>query len=451
MKKLLYLFGAMALMAGMVACGPDEESEINWDEVVDKGVYVVGEATGSDQIQAAWGMAVGRNEAANNEMRTGMYEKYVWLEANKPFTLVNYVEEGNQTTYSSLLDETRDGSDSETYAEHPAVQIRVGELIQGGTEVMTVAETGLYHIVLDLNEVLNDQGEPQLAYPQIVVAPAEWGIRGDMNSWGFTKADMVRAEDGTITYTCANQVCAAGKFKFAYGGGWKIQLDAEGKVKANTNLGADMVIGGSDIQIEQAGIYDIVLTYKNAGGDAAKSFSYKVTYKGEVPSAMAFVDGENKVDMVPVNGKGGQFWLVRKLTAGTTYKVNITMAAGEQEYKDITVDEDGLYRILVNYAGDSVDVVAAEVYGIGDAFGSWDAGKYPFTINADGTATITTTAGGNLRMYVPIPGVDWWQAEFNIYDGEIAYRGTGGDQTAVPVTAGQTVTLNFNEGTGSIN
>jgi hypothetical protein len=57
-------------------------------------------------------------------------------------------------------------------------------------------------------------------------------------------------------------------------------------------------------------------------------------------------------------------------------------------------------------------------------------------------------------MYAAAPeGVtsgDWWSREFNIYDGKIEYRGTGGDQTAVPVTANQTVTLDFNAGTGSI-
>ena len=37
-----------------------------------------------------------------------------------------------------------------------------------------------------------------------------------------------------------------------------------------------------------------------------------------------------------------------------------------------------------------------------------------------------------------------------ILDGKSAYRGNGGDQTRVPVTAGQKVTLNFNAGTGTI-
>lgn len=45
---------------------------------------------------------------------------------------------------------------------------------------------------------------------------------------------------------------------------------------------------------------------------------------------------------------------------------------------------------------------------------------------------------------------DWWTREFNIFEGKIEYRGTGNDQAAVPVTAGQIVTLNFADNTGSI-
>lgn len=45
---------------------------------------------------------------------------------------------------------------------------------------------------------------------------------------------------------------------------------------------------------------------------------------------------------------------------------------------------------------------------------------------------------------------NWWQSEFNIYDGKIVYRAGGGDQEAVPVAAGAKVTLNFNAGTGVI-
>jgi hypothetical protein len=37
-----------------------------------------------------------------------------------------------------------------------------------------------------------------------------------------------------------------------------------------------------------------------------------------------------------------------------------------------------------------------------------------------------------------------------VFDGAIVYRGTGNDQAAVPVTAGQVVTLDFSDDTGAI-
>ena len=46
---------------------------------------------------------------------------------------------------------------------------------------------------------------------------------------------------------------------------------------------------------------------------------------------------------------------------------------------------------------------------------------------------------------------DWWQSEFIILDNKIEFRGKGGDQTRVPVTAGShTIDLNFQTGAGEI-
>jgi len=57
-----------------------------------------------------------------------------------------------------------------------------------------------------------------------------------------------------------------------------------------------------------------------------------------------------------------------------------------------------------------------------------------------------------LRMYAWHPWfTDWWQSEFIILDGKIAFRGTGGDQSRVKVAAGtNTISLNFKTGAGTI-
>ena len=74
-----------------------------------------------------------------------------------------------------------DGNLLSPYEDNPKTGISKGQLVVGDTApAMKVSETGLYHIVLDLNQA-ND-----LAFPQIVVAKADYGVRGGMNSWGFS-------------------------------------------------------------------------------------------------------------------------------------------------------------------------------------------------------------------------------------------------------------------------
>ena len=78
-----------------------------------------------------------------------------------------------------------------------------------------------------------------------------------------------------------------------------------------------------------------------------------------------------------------------------------------------------------------------------------------FTVEGTTLVSPAVAANNNIRMYAAAPaavtGVDWWQMEFNVFDGVIVYRAGGGDQAASPATAGQKATLDFNAGTGSIN
>ena len=88
MKKFFYILSAMALMAGFTACdNEDDNGDINLDDIVLDGFYVYGEATGSDKVLAENAMAAGSNEV-EKKVRSGMYEKYIWLEANKDFSLI---------------------------------------------------------------------------------------------------------------------------------------------------------------------------------------------------------------------------------------------------------------------------------------------------------------------------------------------------------------------------
>jgi hypothetical protein len=178
-------------------------------------------------------------------------------------------------------------------------------------------------------------------------------------------------------------------------------------------------------------------------------------------------NSDGVVEMTPVHSHDGQFWCVRYFTAGKGFKWNtvrdwsgdfsslgtgsgFTVSGGNAEVAD-----DGFYSVYIDYTTSTITIEPAQVYGMGDCFGGWGKGAYPFT--ADGTVmkiTTTSTEAKELRMYAASSGapagVDWWQMEFIILDGKIEYRGAGNDQTRVSVDAGKTVTLDFNAGTGAI-
>ena len=468
MKKIAMIFSAMALMFSFTSCDEKNNNgdKPNFDDVKEDGFYVSGPATGAAEISAEYMMAAGRNEANSNEVRNGMYEKYIVLEGGKDFELVLY-SAGSETRYSASLADF----DVTELADNPPLVVKRGELKTGAdAPAMKVAKTGLYHIVLDLNN------NEDLLYPQIIVAPVQWGVRGGMNGWGFTAFPEVTYSNSSMTWVLENQELAAGgKFKFAYGGGWKIQLDDAGNVKANTNLGEDSVPGAGDITVEKAGTYKITLNFNLKGGAIENCYSYDVelTKESDLPTTMYIIGNDfgnwdwnssSVVEMTPVHSHSGAFWAVRYMTATTEFKFcsvrewngdfcTLGTNTGFTTPGNNMVAEYGLYMVYVDITNNAVTVEKAGIYGIGDAFGSWDAAKYPFTLGKTATVAVPNTA--NLRMYAAAPstvtGVDWWQMEFNIFDGKIVYRGGDGDQAAVPVTAGQTVTLDFNAGTGSIN
>ena len=479
MKKFGIFMCSLALV-GMMFTSCDQKGQggggdIDIDNLVEDGFYAVGEAcpvkTVNDANAVLAQMSQGINEVDMDQngkkweesKRDGMWEKYIWLEANKEFELI--LKEGEQTTiYGANLEKqelTTDGTPIQGYK---------GSLVIG--QKMQVAESGLYHIVLDLNM---DGALDLTGKEQIIVAPVTWGVSGAMNRWGMTVVEPEVKSATEIVWTWKDcDMAAGGKFKFKDQNGWKIVLDDAGAVKAHTNLGQDCQNGGADIAVEKAGLYDITLTYTLAKGVIANSYKYEVvlTQESTLPTTMNMIGEEfgnwdwasdGIVEMTPVHSHPGMFWCTRQFTAGKPFKfcakkewngdftnlgegdTGFTVADG-----NCSVAETGLYTVVVDLKDSKLIIAKAEVYGIGDTFGGWDTAKYPFTVNEDGTVTITTTAAGNVRMYTAIPGADWWQAEYNVFDGKIEYRGEGGDQSAVAVAAGAVVTLNFNAGTGTI-
>lgn len=476
MKKLTYILGALALVSFLFA-SCKKENKTNLDNVIEDGFYVAGSATGASALKSEYMMTAGVNEV-DKVKRTGMFEKYVVLDANKDFELL-YYEAGKRVRYSAVLADFTPDFTKEIYADNPDMKIFKGKLITGDkAPAMKVTKKGLYHIVLDLNKANDLAGGPQ-----IILAPVEWGVRGAMNSWGYTAMTKKEA-GGVVTYTVKDcDMPANGEFKFSYGG-WKITLDDAGKVKAETNLGKakdgkGLAAGGDNIKVEKAGLYDITLTFKLSSGALGASYSYetKLTKESTLATEMYMIGEEfgswdwgnaGVVTMIPFHSQPGMFWAVRYISAAKGFKFcpvkdwkgdfnQLTTNVGEgvnfNDGGNVTVATSGIYCIGVDVKNSKLVVEKAHVYGIGDAFGSWDAKTHAYTESGK-VMKIKATANGNMRSYVASSLLsadgDWWHAEFVVNKGKIEYRGTGDDPVNVSVTAGKTITLDFNAGTGSI-
>ena len=64
--------------------------------------------------------------------------------------------------------------------------------------------------------------------------------------------------------------------------------------------------------------------------------------------------------------------------------------------------------------------------------------------------TSAVEGDGGTRVYVKVKTMEWWKSEFMVFDENIVYRGTGGDQERVNGTVGQKIHLNFLEDKGKL-
>ena len=481
MKKFFWFISIAAVALGIASCTPEEKPDITG--LTEDGFYVALDPSGATAVSEKEMMANGINEADNQSLREGMYEKYIVLEANKEFSLA-YISGGKMTLYGAELSEFKPESLEGIYDSNPADAVFKGKLVIGDSAPkMKVSKKGLYHIVLDLNKK-ND-----LADAQIVLCPVTMGVRGGMNSWGFTAFDATEPSNEGITYTLSGQKLAdGGEFKFAYNSAWKITLDAEGNVKANTNLGAGCKPGGDNIAVtEGAGVYKITLNYKLAAGEIAKSFSYTIEQesKSETPTTMYMIgqdfggwDWNNAgvAELVPVWGKEGAFWCTRyfttngfKFCALREWNGDFTGLGSDEGYTvadgNCFVPAEGMYTVYINLLDKVLEIKPAEVYGLGDAVftGGWDFDTAQKAEIVDGKAVITTKGAGELRLaskVIPTNKVegcgdhgwyDWWKTEFIFFsDNKIAYRGGGNDQDRVQIEAGKKIIIDFNNGTVAV-
>lgn len=199
-------------------------------------------------------------------------------------------------------------------------------------------------------------------------------------------------------------------------------------------------------------------------------------------------DWAKSFDMVQVYGTDNTFWrLVYIDDSGIKLNTVAEWNKSEVGYAGITVSGDckddiidkdgniasskpGWYLVIV-----TTSVVNREIhYDVqfnkptilltGPVAGNPDckediAEGWPFTVptTKDGDfvspAFVGSVPGGDgdgVRMYVKVPGHDWWHSEFVVLSDKIEYRATGADQARVAGSAGQKVYLNFAKGTDEI-
>ena len=305
----------------------------------------------------------------------------------------------------------------------------------------------------------------------IIVNPAGadlnyWGVVGTINGWGAPDVILWQNAEGLLE---SNEIelSATDEIKIRMNETWTVD---RGGNFADLAQPIEVTQGGPNIKVGRGAKVSVVYDA------AAETVTLKGEYTGEAPAlpehmymigeAVGGWDWEaNGTEMIPVNGKPGQFWAIRPIGANVPFKFCAVKAwqgdftgLGEDTGYSVAdgncvVAETGVYMIYVDVENKKLCIERAKVYGMGACFGGWtEAMEAALFTEADGKLKITVPASGELRMYAAssIATSDWWTREFIILDGKIAFRGNGGDQERVNVSAGQVVTLDFANNLGTI-
>lgn len=193
-------------------------------------------------------------------------------------------------------------------------------------------------------------------------------------------------------------------------------------------------------------------------------------------------------DMIQVNGGENIFWrMVYVDEAGVKINTDKAWDGNQKGYADVTISGDraseivatddgniasskpGWYLMIVTTSVSGRDIVydiqfnEPTVWLMGPVVGNSDWAEleegWSFTVPSEMDADFVSPAfaasvpggdGDGVRAYVKIPGYEWWRSEFMVFNGEIVYRATGGDQSRVAGSVGQQMYINFSTGKSSI-
>lgn len=488
MMKLFFLeskFRTLLLLTFIVSslftisCNKDDDGTTT--PTTEDGIYIKGPATAFTDFKTAALMVKTRNEVLNAEVkvpRESLLELYIPVKAGSGGFNIVQVAGTTKTTYGAGTDFAKVDSAS-LDVDEPKEGLWKGNLVET-TAPFVVPEDGLYHVIVDL------------VLKKVAVARVKYGVIGGATPGGWsTNTPMTAAFNlNKMVFEVSDVLMLKNDWKFRYSNGWKIFFDKttdvgfnKKGVSVNTNLGGAvnaLVAGGDNISNAVYAIYKFTLTY-----EVGKGFTATQEKTGEGPTLAQYPeklymigDGVGGWDwatidlpMVPVHSHPELFWKIVKTEGTGAFKfapgrewkgdfgktgsaTNGVFAKGSDNV-DVPATA-GFYLVVVNLKDETIEVVPAAVYGIGDCFGGYDPAKAENKFNSDASSVSLTKAllAGDLRFHVAASTLkcDWWQAEFMVLNGKIEYRGTGNDQTRVNVTAGShTITLDFKANTGSVN
>ncbi|WP_430812097.1 MULTISPECIES: SusF/SusE family outer membrane protein [unclassified Carboxylicivirga] len=246
---------------------------------------------------------------------------------------------------------------------------------------------------------------------------------------------------------------------------------------ATSNSDYTLIEGGVAIEIASDGDYSLTIDENMVLTVEESAYPAELYMTGGALNGAGDASGwnwdTNYAQFVPVHSHPELFWAIVWLdpSGNSGFKIAPQRAWGGDFGIDgdpvdgvwakgggnIQVPEANYYIVVVDLLNETVEANPANVYGMGTVFGGWDASNPAnlFTIDKENKVIKYDgeVAEGELRMHVGAKTLacDWWQAEFIILNDMIEYRGTGGDQERVPMSAGNAViTLDFMNGTGSI-
>jgi hypothetical protein len=488
MLNMAWLF--IAAMVAFSACSKDEDEDP--PIFIEDGVYVIGVATGFDNPVLGAMMMDGREEGDgfSSNLRTGMYEKYMYLNAGN-FTI--FEKRGLTESFYGWKAGTEETFDNLGEGDETNGPVYSGEFQANGT-TFNAPTSGFYHIIMD-------ETKGMVWFTKI----NHWAVIGDATDLGWsgeipmTQVSLTaEAAEWEVTEVTIRE---RGGFKFRYNDGWKISTEGLiifaniGKGEADT----EFITGGGTFAYptEGEGAYTISLTWTLEDG-----FAYSTTRTGDVeplpeyPTELYMIgNGLNMDDsdsdgtpdgwqwaltdfqMIPTAGnKEHLFWKIVWLLEGGEFKFSPVRDWNGDFGKDGDATDgiyakgsqnipvpgsSGYYMVVVNLETEQIAVVDPKVYLIGDAIGSWTTADPEGLFTVDNTNEVITitkalAATPELRMYAWFDAAegwftDWWQHEFMILSGKIEFRGSGGDQERVAVSAATyKIDLNFRTGNGTI-